>query len=151
MHTTFFVCDDLVGGSHIYIPCFQPISIYVNIWSIKGMCLTNDFHLFARLMYRDKVRFRFYHFHLLACFLLYLALKAFTFSSERVWDVLQTKFFHMSQDNTPLFKAAYLVPVRALKARQWQLSKNDALICHTASRIYRAADASIHGCWTFQQ
>lgn len=74
-------------------------------------------------MYRDRVRFRFYHFHLLACFLLYFALKAFTFSSERVWNVLQTKFSLMSQGNTPLFKAAYLVPVRVFKERQWQLSK----------------------------
>lgn len=52
----------------------------------------------------------------------------------------------MSQDNAPLFKAAYLVPVKMFEEWQQQLSKkNDTFICHAASN---AALYSNNALWT---
>lgn len=142
MYTTHLMCDNLVGESHICIPCNQPIRIYVNIWNnIKSTA--NDSNLFDKLTRHGQIQV----LPSSSSFLLYFALNTFTFTSGRVWNVWQTKFSHMSQDNAPLFKAAYLVPVRMLEEWQQQRSKkNDTFICHAALHNYGAADRSIHPC-----
>lgn len=122
MFTTHFMCDNLVSESHICIPCYQPIRIYVNIWNnIKSTA--NDSNLFDKLTWHGQIQV----LPSSSPFLLYFALNTFTFTSGRVWNVSQTKFSHMSQDNAPLFKAAYLVPVRMLEEWQQQRSKKMTL------------------------
>lgn len=47
MFTTYLMCDYLVGESPICIPCYQPVSVYVNIWNniraqlMTAICLTS--------------------------------------------------------------------------------------------------------------